>query len=268
MKNWEKYLIILALLCTIIVIFSSSSFAANKTILIVENNVSKYSDPYFVSIELTDLEGNPLGGEKLEVNIDGWDFGNLTTDGGGQILIEFETSMEGTWYNHGKYLVTAKYYGSSKYEPNYAEGYIIVKSMPTSLNLKYKETNNKQLAVVTLKDVYGKAADACRVNLYVDGKFYTYVITNEKGVATFDLSKLSPGKHLIVARNSNIGKNYIPDEKNMTVNIKKNKNNDISQNNQYGLAKASTAMKNSGIPIIALLLTLITIGAIFKRSKK
>lgn len=254
MENWKKYFFILTLFCIVLLVFSSSSFAANKTNLVVKNNVSKYSEKYEVNIKLTDLDDYPLVNEKVEVIIDGWEFGNLSTDGGGEIVMIFDTSLEGTWYNYGKYLITAKYYGSSQYESNYAEGYIIVKSMPTSLDLKYKETGKKQLAVVTLRDGNNVLASACRVDLYVDGKFYTYVITDENGKAIFDLSGLAPGSHLITARNSDIGHNYIPDEKNMTVIIKdQGTNSSGSVHSKADVNKGAASMKQTGLPLFVLL---------------
>ncbi|RBQ24362.1 hypothetical protein ALNOE001_02900 [Candidatus Methanobinarius endosymbioticus] len=133
----------------------------------------------------------------------------------------------------------------------------------------YKETGRKYLAIVILRDDNNVLASVCRVNLFVDGKSFTYVITNEYVKPVFDLFGLAPGEHVITARNSDIGKNYLPDEKNMTVKIK----GEHSTNQKY-LAKNESnkgfaAMKETEMPILAIISILLTnLGIIIRKNFK
>ncbi|KZX17495.1 hypothetical protein [Methanobrevibacter filiformis] len=272
--NKKIFVIFVMLILAISLISASASFAADskvKTKLTVHNITSKYSEKTKILVELVDDKGNPLEGEAVRIVEDGWSGDPYYTDSLGQISINAETSMEGTWYNYGRYLVTASYNGSSKYASSSGKGYIIVKSMPVNLTLDIEETNSKQYAKIKLTDAYNKPVESLRVNVYVDGKFHTYVLTSSKGKVYFDLSKLPPGKHNITFSNSEVNKNYIVDKESIVLKIKdkgqgafdSNNSNNSSSSKNNNLKAVAFNMKDTGLQIGVILAIIGLISSIF-----
>ncbi|WP_405307705.1 beta strand repeat-containing protein [Methanobrevibacter sp.] len=148
-------------------------------------NINKY-----LVVVLKDVNGNPIKGAKVSVNLGATK--TYKTNSKGQIKIPTKSLVP------KKYTAKVTFKGTAIYASSTAKVKVVVKKASSKLSAKKKtfkvKTKNKKFYAV-LKNSKGKAIKKAKVYIKVKGKKYSKY-TNKKGVATFNL-KLSKGKYVV-----------------------------------------------------------------------
>ena len=136
-------------------------------------------------ITLKDSAGKALSGLKITVDLNGAK--NYTTDSNGQVKIAVGKLVPKT------YTAKISFAGNDKYAKSNTTAKVTVKKASPKITAKaktFKFEDETKKYTVTLKDNKGNALKNKKVTLKVNGKTYT-AKTNNKGVATFKLTKLT-----------------------------------------------------------------------------
>jgi hypothetical protein len=136
-------------------------------------------------ITLKDSKGNPLSGLKLSVNINSAN--TYVTDKNGQVKIAAGSLTPKT------YTAKIAFNGDSNYIKSSKDVKVTVKKANPKMTAKaktFKKSLKTKKYTITLKSNANKAIAKVKVTLKVKGKTYT-ASTNAKGVATFNLKKLT-----------------------------------------------------------------------------
>ena len=162
---------------------------ARKTVTVNKLNTeltgSAVSTTYNVNknlvISLKDVNGNPLSGFNITVNLNG--VKTYTTDSNGQVKV----STKGL--SPKSYTAKISFDGDNNYENSSKEIKVTVKKANPKLTAStktYKTSTKVKKYTITLKDNTGKAISKAKVTLKVNGKTYK-ATTNSKGKATFNI---------------------------------------------------------------------------------
>ncbi len=164
------------------------------------------------TINLTDINNNPIVGEEVIFNINSKDIPAIT-DSNGQASIKINQKV-------GKYTVKVTYDNDGDYSPAEAQGVITVKKLSTKVVASnYAMLINKATYYqITLKDESGNAVTGQKLSIKVNKKTYD-VKTNKKGVAKIKL-KLKKGKYKVKITYKGSGK-YLAAKKNTKITVKK-----------------------------------------------
>ena len=146
-------------------------------------------------ITLKDINGNPISGAKLTVNLNGAK--KYTTNKKGQVKIAVGKLVPKT------YTVKIRFAGTATLSASSTTVKVTVKKATPKITAKAKtfklKTKTKKYTI-TLKDNKNKVMKNKKVTLKVKGKTYT-AKTNSKGKATFKLTKLTKkGKYTAVIK--------------------------------------------------------------------
>jgi hypothetical protein len=132
--------------------------------------------------------------------------------------------------------------------------------------------------IVTVTDEDGDPIPDYKVNVELDGKHVGNIVTDADGIGRIHIpsSELSDGNHVITVSSDDVNYNANPvsvefetqnndNDNNETNNNETNETNNTNKTNNNPAATA--AMKETGIPIIAIILVLLTIFGIGIRIK-
>ena len=136
-------------------------------------------------ITLTGIEGNPLAGEKITVDLNGAK--TYTTDKNGQVKVPTLALAPNT------YTAAITFEGNAIYTKMTKSVKITVNKATPKLTAKaktFKTSVKTKKYTITLKDKTGKAIKNAKVTLKVKGETYK-ATTNSKGKATFKITKLN-----------------------------------------------------------------------------
>ena len=161
-----------------------------KTKLSAKAITATYNINKYLVVVLKDVNGNPIKGAKVSVNLGATK--TYKTNSKGQIKIPTKSLVP------KKYTAKVTFKGTAIYASSTAKVKVVVKKASSKLSAKKKtfkvKTKNKKFYAV-LKNSKGKAIKKAKVYIKVKGKKYSKY-TNKKGVATFNL-KLSKGKYVV-----------------------------------------------------------------------
>ena len=170
--------------------------AVNYGAVISGSDVTKYcKGPQKLTVYLKDTQGNPLIGEKINININGVDYAKTITDKGSTSL-----SLN---LNSGDYVATVSYnghFGANSTQFN-------VKILPTiSGNDIVKMFGNATQYVAAFTDTSGNPLANQQVTFNINGVFYDRN-TNANGVARLNIW-LNPNDYIVTAINPVNGEQY------------------------------------------------------------
>jgi hypothetical protein len=156
-----------------------------KTQLVANGITTTYNTNKNLVITLKDNWGNPIGGAKVIVNLNG--VKTFTTDNKGQIKVATKGLVPKT------YTATITYNGDNNRIKATKSVKVVVKKTKPKITAKkktFKVAVKTKKYAVTLKDNKGKAIKKAKLTLKVKGKTYK-ATTNKKGKATFKIKKLT-----------------------------------------------------------------------------
>ena len=136
-------------------------------------------------ITLKDVDGNLISGAQITVDLNGAK--KYTTDKNGQVKVAVGKLVPKT------YTAKISFAGDANYKASSTTAKVTVKKATPKLTAKaktFKFEDKTKKYKVTLKDNKGNALKNKKVTLKVKGKTYS-ANTNNKGVATFKLTKLN-----------------------------------------------------------------------------
>ena len=143
---------------------------------IINKDIKKdYNSNYKYQIRIIGVGGNPVGGLKIKISING-KAKNYKTDSKGYITIQLDKT-----YTPGKYTVKLSYKGVA------SKHVITVKQILKSKSVvNIKKNAKKAVLKAQLKSSSGKAIKGKKITFKVNGKTYS-AKTNKKGVAEITL---------------------------------------------------------------------------------
>lgn len=136
-------------------------------------------------ITLKDIDGNPVSGVNVTVDLNGAK--TYTTDSNGQVKVSTKGLAPNT------YMAKVTFNGDTDYDKSALDVKVTVNKASPKLTAKaktFKFEDKTKKYTVTLKDNNGNVLKNKKISLKVNGKTYT-ANTNSKGVATFKLTKLT-----------------------------------------------------------------------------
>ena len=150
-------------------------------------------------VTLTDKDGNPLVGQKIQLTINGVTY-TRTTDENGQAKLNINLQP-------GTYTITVIFKGTEEYGISSVNNTIIVKNPSEEKIGSTIEADNyvKEFGVpgaytITLKDIHGNPLVGQKIELTINGVTYTRT-TDENGQAKLNIN-LQPGTYTITVRYS------------------------------------------------------------------
>ena len=138
-----------------------------------------------LTVTLKDINGTPIRGAKLTVDLNGAK--TYTTDKNGQVKVSTKGLAPKA------YTAKITFNGDTNYAESSKDAKVTVKKATPKLTAKkktFKSSVKTKKYTVTLKDNTGKAIKKAKVTLKVKGKTYK-ATTNSKGKATFKIKKLN-----------------------------------------------------------------------------
>jgi hypothetical protein len=252
---------------------NNTNFDVNKLVAYSSIDLSgdfRVGKTAVISGVLLDEKGNKIANTELEITIDGK-----------KHLVK--TNSHGYWdltykpENTGKTDVILNFNGNTKYLGFTNNTSFDVKKGESFVNVTVNENKDGSVdLIVKVIDEDGDTLPDYKVNLELDGKYIGSVITDSDGVGIFHIpnSKLNPGKHkvTILSDNDNYFSNLAFAEfetKNNTNNTNNTNSTTNTTNNTSDNPVAVATMKNTGIPIIPILvLVLISMFVISLRKKQ
>ena len=161
--------------------YANLSITVNKVKTQISANpvTTSYNVNSNLVISLKDVEGNPIGGAEISVDLNG--VKTYTTDSNGQV------STKGL--SPKSYTAKISFDGDDNYEKSSKNIRVTVKKANPKLAASfkmYKLSTKVKKYTITLKDNTGKAISKAKVTLKVNGKTYK-ATTNSKGKATFNI---------------------------------------------------------------------------------
>ena len=163
--------------------YANLSITVNKVKTQISANpvTTSYNVNSNLVISLKDVEGNPIGGAEISVDLNG--VKTYTTDTNGQVKV----STKGL--SPKSYTAKISFDGDDNYEKSSKNIRVTVKKANPKLAASfkmYKLSTKVKKYTITLKDNTGKAISKAKVTLKVNGKTYK-ATTNSKGKATFNI---------------------------------------------------------------------------------
>ena len=211
----------------------------------------------------TDDKGTPLANIVITVTVDGVAY-NVTTDSNGRWTLVYKPTHIGNinvsvfWAGNNVY---NGFTNSSNF--NVAKRNIIV----TMVVKENKDGSVTIIANATYEDDKSPAS-GYRVDFLLDGKIVGTGITNKNGIAKFNIpaNKITDGSHKITIIVNGETINNVNSSIVFTRTIQDNETNKTNKTSNNPAATA--AMKETGIPIITVLLVLISLIGVSLRRKQ
>ncbi|KZX16358.1 hypothetical protein MBCUT_09100 [Methanobrevibacter cuticularis] len=240
--------------------FNVTKLAINSTINIPSN--VKVGKTITIDGVLVDENGNPIANAPINVTVDGKVY-TLTTDSNGRWSLTYKPTQTGSID------IAVDYTGNDEYS-NYTNttAFNVVKGEAIVDIDVVKNPDGSVDVIVTVTDEDGDPIPNYKVNVELDGKNIGNIVTDVLGVGKIHIpsSKLSDGKHVITVSSDDVNYNVNPVSAEFET---QNNNNDTNNTNKTSDNPVATAtMKNTGIPIIAIILVLLTILGITIRRKQ
>ncbi|WP_157082411.1 beta strand repeat-containing protein [Methanobrevibacter cuticularis] len=240
--------------------FNVTKLAVNSTINIPKD--VKVGKIITIDGVLVDENGNPLANAPIAVTVGGKVY-SLITDSNGRWSLTYKPT------HTGNVNVVVDYTGNDEYFSytntttfNVVKGQVIV-----DIDV-VKNSDGSVDVIVTVSDEYGDPIPDYKVNIGLDGKNIGNIVTNVLGIGRIHIptNKLSVGHHVITATSDNA--NYYINPVSAEFEIQNNKNDTNNTNKTSDNPVAIATMKNTGIPIIAIILVLISVFGISIRRKQ
>ena len=188
-----------------------------KTELSADAVTTTYNVNKYLTITLKDVDGNPLKGVSIYVDLNGAK--TYTTDGNGQVKVSTKGLAPKT------YTAKVTFNGNDIYDKSVKNVKVTVKKAASKITAAKKtfkaKTKVKKYAVV-LKDNTGKAIKNAKLTLKVRGKTYS-AKTNYKGKAVFKITKLNKKGTYKAVIKFNGNKYYLKSTKNTKITVKASK---------------------------------------------
>ena len=188
-----------------------------KTELSADAVTTTYNVNKYLTITLKDVNGNPLKGVSIYVDLNGAK--TYTTDGNGQVKVSTKGLAPKT------YTAKVTFNGNDIYDKSVKNVKVTVKKAASKITAAKKtfkaKTKVKKYAAV-LKDNTGKAIKNARLTLKVRGKTYS-AKTNYKGKAVFKITKLNKKGTYKAVIKFNGNKYYLKSTKNTKITVKASK---------------------------------------------
>ena len=156
-----------------------------KTVLDASEVTATYNIDNDLVITLKDINGNPLTGVKVTVNLNGAK--TYLTDKNGQVKVATKGLIPKT------YTAKITFSGDSNHVESAKDVKVTVKKAKAKIiakNKTFKKSKKSKKYTITLKDNTGKPIKKAKVTLKVKGKNYK-AKTNSKGKATFKIKNLN-----------------------------------------------------------------------------
>ena len=164
------------------------------TSIYVTGVTANYNSGKCLLVNLHDSAGNILKYYKVSINLNGATK-TYYTDGNGQVILATNGLIPKT------YTATISYAGSNTYMGTSASAKIVIKKLSpklSALGKTFKRSDKTKKYTITLKNNKNVVMKNTKVTVKVNGKTYS-AKTNNKGVATFKLKKLTKkGKYKTV----------------------------------------------------------------------
>ncbi|KZX17108.1 bacterial Ig-like domain protein [Methanobrevibacter cuticularis] len=241
--------------------FNVTKIAANSTINIPKT--VKVGKTITIEGILVDENGNPVANAPINVTVGGKVY-SLATDFNGRWILTYKPTHTGIVDAVLDYAGNDKYFSYTNTTTfNVVKGQVIV-----DIDV-VKNSDGSVDVIVTVTDEYGDPIPDYKVNIVLDGKNIGNIVTNVLGIGRIHIpnNKLSVGRHVITVSSDNANYNVNPVSAEFeTQNNNKNDTNNTNKTSDNPVATAT--MKNTGIPIIAIILVLITIFGISIRRKQ
>ncbi|KZX16697.1 bacterial Ig-like domain protein [Methanobrevibacter cuticularis] len=245
----------------------SNSTSFNVTKLAINSTVNvpktvKVGKTITISGLLVDESGNPVANAPITVTVGGKVY-SLTTDSNGRWSLTYKPTHTGTVD------VTVNYTGNDRcFSYTNTTVFNVVKGQVIVDIDVVKNSDGSVDVIVTVTDEYGDPIPDYKVNIDLDGKNIGNIVTNVLGIGRIHIptNKLSVGHHVITVSSDNANYNVNP----VSVEFEtQNNNNDTNNTNKTSDNPVATAtMKNTGIPIITIILVLISVFGITIRRKQ
>ncbi|KZX15997.1 bacterial Ig-like domain protein [Methanobrevibacter cuticularis] len=237
--------------------FNVTKLAVNSTVNIPSD--VKVGKTITIDSVLVDENGNPIANASINVTVDGKVY-HLTTDSNGRWNITYKPTHAGNVNTVVDYSGNDKYFSYTNTTTfNVVKGEAIV-----DIDV-VKNPDGSVDVIVTVTDEDGDPIPNHEVDVDLDGKYIGNIVTDVDGIGKIHIpsNKLNDGKHLITVTSDNVNYNTNPVSVEFEI---KNNNNDTNKTNNNPVASAT--MKNTGMPIIAIILVLLTIFGIGIRRKQ
>ncbi|KZX14565.1 putative outer membrane protein pmp6 precursor [Methanobrevibacter cuticularis] len=239
--------------------FNVTKLAINSTVNI-PNDV-KVGKTITISGVLVDENGNSVANVPITVTVGGKAY-SLTTDSNGRWSLTYKPTHTGSVNSILDYAGNDKYFSYTNTTTfNVVKGKAIV-----DVDV-IKNSDGSVDVIVTVTDEDGDPIPGYEVSVDLDGKHIADIFTDVYGVRRIHIpsSELSDGRHVITVSSGDV--NYDVNPVSVEFEIQNN-NNDTNNNKTNNNPVASATMKNTGMPIIAIILVLLTIFGISIRRKE
>jgi polymorphic membrane protein len=217
---------------------------------------------------LVDENGKPVANAPVTVAVDGKVY-HLTTDSNGRWSLTYKPTHTGTID------ITLNYTGNNEYS-RYANTttFNVIKGEAIVDTNVVKNPDGSVDVIITVTDEDGDPVPDYKVSVDLDGKHIGDIVTDAEGVGRIHISssKLNDGKHVITVSSDDVNYNANPVSAAFETQNNDNDNNETNDTNNTNKTTnnlvASATMKNTGMPIIAIVLVLLTIFGINIRRKQ
>ncbi|KZX14502.1 hypothetical protein MBCUT_20740 [Methanobrevibacter cuticularis] len=242
--------------------FNVTKLGANSTVNIPRT--VKTGKTITIDGVLVDENGNPIANAPINVTVDGKVY-SLTTDSNGRWSLTYKPT------HTGNVNIMVDYAGNDKYfiYTNTTTFNVIKGEAIVDMDV-VKNSDGSVDVIVTVTDEDGDPICDYKVTVDLDGKNIGNIVTNFLGVGGIHIpsNELSDGKHVITVLSDNLNYYSDPVSVEFETQNKDNDNNDTNNTNKTNNNPvASATMKNTGMPIIAIILVLISMFGIILRRK-
>ncbi|WP_169805343.1 beta strand repeat-containing protein [Methanobrevibacter cuticularis] len=211
---------------------------------------------------LVDENGNVVANAVVSVSVGGKVY-SLKTDNSGRWSLTYKPTHVGSVNAVLNYAGSDKYFSYTNTTTfNVVKGKAIVDATVV------KNSDGSVDVIVTVTDEDGDPIPNYKVNVELDGKHIGDIVTDVFGVGRIHIpsSKLSDGHHVITVLSDD--ENYNANPVSAEFEIQNNKNDTNNPNKTSNNPVATATMKNTGMPIIAIILVLLTTIGISIRKKQ
>jgi len=188
-----------------------------KTQITADAITTTYNVNKYLVITLKDVNGNPLKGVSISVDLNG--VKKYTTDSNGQVKVPTKGLAPKT------YTAKVTFNGNTNYEKSAKDVKVTVKKAASKITAgkkTFKAKTKVKKYVAVLKDSTGKAIKNAKLTLKVKGKTYA-AKTNSKGKAIFKITKLNKKGTFKGVIKFNGNTYYTKSSKNVKITVKASK---------------------------------------------
>ncbi|KZX16427.1 hypothetical protein MBCUT_08130 [Methanobrevibacter cuticularis] len=243
--------------------FNVTKLAVNSTINV--SGTVKVGKTITIDGVLVDENGSVVANALVSVSVGGKVY-SLKTDNRGRWSLTYKPTHVGSVNTVLNYAGNNKYFSYTNTTTfNVVKGKVIVDVDV----VKNSDGSADVIAKVTDED--NDPIPNYKVSVELDGKHFGYIVTDVNGVGRIHIpsNKLNDGNHVITVISDDKNYNDNPVSAEFKTQNNDNDNNDTNGTNKANNSSVATAaMKNTGMPIIAIVLVLLTIFGIGIRRKE